>query len=119
MIEIDEFDEEIVQELRGRARDALLTMAIAREETAEAGEHLGAVRGFARSADAADQRIAGSDVDTGVFVAQAAGRGGVVLGQYGVPWRLRKGRECSRPWGLNRRGFWLKLTTESSMSTSK
>jgi len=36
--EIAEFDEEIVQELRGRARDALLTMAIAREETAEAGE---------------------------------------------------------------------------------
>ncbi|MFZ9039554.1 MAG: transcription termination factor NusA, partial [Gammaproteobacteria bacterium] len=36
--EIEEFDEEIVQELRGRARDALLTMAIAREETAEAGE---------------------------------------------------------------------------------
>ena len=38
LIEISEFDEEIVQELRGRARDALLTMAIAREETAEAGE---------------------------------------------------------------------------------
>jgi transcription termination/antitermination protein NusA len=38
LIEINEFDEEIVQELRGRARDALLTMAIAREETAEAGE---------------------------------------------------------------------------------
>jgi N utilization substance protein A len=38
LTEIEEFDEEIVQELRGRARDALLTMAIAREETAEAGE---------------------------------------------------------------------------------
>jgi N utilization substance protein A len=38
LIEIEEFEEEIVQELRGRARDALLTMAIAREETAEAGE---------------------------------------------------------------------------------
>ena len=38
LTEIDEFDEEIVQELRGRARDALLTQAIAREETAEAGE---------------------------------------------------------------------------------
>jgi len=38
LIEINEFDEEIVKELRGRARDALLTMAIAREETAEAGE---------------------------------------------------------------------------------
>ena len=38
LVEIDEFDEEIVQELRGRARDALLTMAIAKEETAEAGE---------------------------------------------------------------------------------
>ncbi|MFT5504490.1 MAG: N utilization substance protein A, partial [Gammaproteobacteria bacterium] len=38
LLEIEEFDEEIVQELRGRARDALLTMAIASEETAEAGE---------------------------------------------------------------------------------
>ena len=36
--EIEEFDEEMVQELRGRARDALLTMAIANEETAAAGE---------------------------------------------------------------------------------
>ena len=36
--DIEEFDEEIVQELRGRARDALLTMAIANEETAAAGE---------------------------------------------------------------------------------
>ena len=38
LIEIEEFDEEIVNELRGRARDALLTMAIASEETAAAGE---------------------------------------------------------------------------------
>jgi len=38
LIEIEEFDEEIVNELRGRARDALLTMAIANEETAAAGE---------------------------------------------------------------------------------
>ena len=38
LVEIDEFDEDIVQELRGRARDALLTLAIAKEETAEAGE---------------------------------------------------------------------------------
>ena len=38
LIEIEEFDEEIVKELRGRARDALLTMAIANEETAAAGE---------------------------------------------------------------------------------
>ena len=32
LIEIEEFDEEIVEELRGRARDALLTLAIASEE---------------------------------------------------------------------------------------
>ena len=32
LMEIDEFDEEIVQELRSRARDALLTRAIAQEE---------------------------------------------------------------------------------------
>ena len=38
LIEIEEFDEEIVNELRGRARDALLTMAIANEETAAGGE---------------------------------------------------------------------------------
>jgi len=36
--DIEEFDEEMVKELRGRARDALLTMAIADEETAAAGE---------------------------------------------------------------------------------
>lgn len=36
--EIEEFDEEMIKELRGRARDALLTMAIANEETAAAGE---------------------------------------------------------------------------------
>ena len=36
--EIEEFDEEMVKELRGRARDSLLTMAIANEETAAAGE---------------------------------------------------------------------------------
>lgn len=38
LLEIDEFDEEIVEELRGRARDALLTMAIATEEVEEPGE---------------------------------------------------------------------------------
>jgi N utilization substance protein A len=32
LVEIEEFDEEIVDELRGRARDALLTMAIKSEE---------------------------------------------------------------------------------------
>ncbi len=32
LLEIEEFDEEIVDELRGRARDALLTMAIVSEE---------------------------------------------------------------------------------------
>tara|TARA_B110000908_G_C10189562_1_gene419797 strand:- start:311 stop:1387 length:1077 start_codon:yes stop_codon:yes gene_type:complete len=31
LVEIDEFDEDIVKELRGRARDALLTLAIAKE----------------------------------------------------------------------------------------
>jgi N utilization substance protein A len=32
MMEVQEFDEEIVEELRGRARDALVTKAIAAEE---------------------------------------------------------------------------------------
>ena len=35
MMQIEEFDEEIVNELRNRARDVLLTRAIAREETLE------------------------------------------------------------------------------------
>lgn len=35
MLEIEAFDEEMVNELRARARDALLTAAIAREETVE------------------------------------------------------------------------------------
>ena len=33
--DIEEFDEDIVEELRGRARDALLTRAISREEQVE------------------------------------------------------------------------------------
>lgn len=37
MLEIEEFDEEIVQELRSRARDALLIRAIAEEEKLEGG----------------------------------------------------------------------------------
>jgi N utilization substance protein A len=36
MLEIEAFDEDTVNELRARARDALLTAAIAREETVEA-----------------------------------------------------------------------------------
>jgi N utilization substance protein A len=35
---IEEFDESIIQELRNRARDVLLTQAIATEETMESGE---------------------------------------------------------------------------------
>ena len=38
LMQIEDFDEEIVEELRGRARDALLTMAIASEEHEEPGE---------------------------------------------------------------------------------
>jgi N utilization substance protein A len=40
LVEIDEFDEDIVKELRGRARDALLTLAIAKEETGEPQDDL-------------------------------------------------------------------------------
>ena len=32
MLEIEEFDEDLVEELRARAKDELLTMAIASEE---------------------------------------------------------------------------------------
>lgn len=38
LVDIEEFDEEIVEELRGRARDALLTQAIASEEKLSAVE---------------------------------------------------------------------------------
>lgn len=38
LLEIEEFDDEIVNELRNRARDALLTRAIAKEEQAEENE---------------------------------------------------------------------------------
>ena len=40
LLKIEEFDEDIVEELRGRARDALLTMAIATEESSEPKEDL-------------------------------------------------------------------------------
>lgn len=40
MSEIEEFDEDIVNELRGRARDVLLTRAIASEEAAEPAQDL-------------------------------------------------------------------------------
>ena len=50
MLEIEEFDEEIVNELRERARDALLTMAISKEEVileaGEPGEDLLAMEGM-------------------------------------------------------------------------
>jgi N utilization substance protein A len=38
LVEIEEFDDEIVEELRGRARDALLTLAIASEEKLSSAE---------------------------------------------------------------------------------
>jgi N utilization substance protein A len=37
LVSIEEFDDDIVRELRNRARDVLLTQAIAREETSDAG----------------------------------------------------------------------------------
>jgi N utilization substance protein A len=37
LVQIEEFDEAIVEELRNRAKDALLTRAIATEETSEGG----------------------------------------------------------------------------------
>jgi len=69
---IDEFDEEIVKELRNRARDVLLTQAIATEETADASpaqdlldvegmdEHLAAQlagRGIVTREDLAEQAV--------------------------------------------------------------
>ena len=37
LADIEEFDDEMVKELRNRARDVLLTQAIASEETLETG----------------------------------------------------------------------------------
>jgi N utilization substance protein A len=51
LLEIEEFDEEIVEELRGRARDALLTVAIKNEEdfgTAEPAQDLLDMEGMDR-----------------------------------------------------------------------
>ena len=46
LMDIEEFDENIVQELRDRARDVLLTRAIASEEKAEPAEDLLAIEGM-------------------------------------------------------------------------
>lgn len=46
MLAIEEFDDEIVQELRNRANDALLTKAIAKEETASPSEDLLGMEGM-------------------------------------------------------------------------
>ena len=50
LVAIEEFDEEIVEELRRRARDVLLTRAIAQEETqAEPAEDLLELKGMDRA----------------------------------------------------------------------
>lgn len=50
LLEVEEFDEQIVEELRGRARDALLTQAISGggEESAEPAEDLLGMEGMTR-----------------------------------------------------------------------
>ena len=50
---IEDFDEEIIKELRDRARDVLLTRAIATEEVAESGDDLFLVEGMTQ--ELADQ----------------------------------------------------------------
>ena len=69
MLGIEEFDEELVDELRGRAKDVLLTKAIAKEETAVSPELLEmegmddtlafalAARGVVSMDDLADQSV--------------------------------------------------------------
>ena len=50
LVAIEEFDEDIVEELRRRARDVLLTRAIAQEETqAEPAEDLLEMKGMDRT----------------------------------------------------------------------
>ena len=46
MLEIETFDEDTVNELRTRAKDALLTMEIAKEESAEVSQDLRDVEGL-------------------------------------------------------------------------
>ena len=63
MLSIDEFDEDIVEELRNRASDAMLTRAIASEETlsdAEPGEDILSMEGM-------DENLAQQLASTGVI----------------------------------------------------
>jgi len=50
LLEVEEFDEQIVEELRGRARDALLTQAISgsTDDNAEPAEDLLEMEGMSR-----------------------------------------------------------------------
>jgi transcription termination/antitermination protein NusA len=46
LLEVEEFEEEMVEELRARARDVLLTQAIATEEAEDSGESLRGMEGM-------------------------------------------------------------------------
>ncbi len=62
MLEIEEFDEEIVEELRNRARDVLLTRAIANEEKIEAAEPDEALLALDGMTESIAKLLAGHDI---------------------------------------------------------
>ncbi len=64
MLEIEEFDEELIEELRNRARDALLIKAIANEEKLESVEPAPELRGLEGMDDETAYRLARAGIRT-------------------------------------------------------
>jgi N utilization substance protein A len=72
MLDIEEFDQDIVAELRSRARDVLLTQAIASEEQLESGDTSGAVADMPEVDDALAALLTENGVNTQDDLAELA-----------------------------------------------
>lgn len=72
MLEIDEFDEDLVEELRNRARDALLIKAIATEEKLESAEPTAELRELEGMDDETAYRLARGGIRTVEDLAELA-----------------------------------------------
>jgi N utilization substance protein A len=72
MLEIDEFDEDLVEELRNRARDALLIKAIATEEKLESAEPTAELRELEGMDDETAYRLARAGIRTVEDLAELA-----------------------------------------------
>ncbi len=72
MLEIEEFDEDLVEELRNRARDALLIKAIATEEKLESVEPSQELRALEGMDDATAYRLARAGIHTVEELAELA-----------------------------------------------